>query len=393
MVATLSAVVGAAAFADLGVGSGLVTLLASSTAMPERVTMQRLVSNAAACLLSLGSLIAVALTICAFTVDWPGIFGVEARFARDLEFSVVALGVSIGGGIAASLGERILLGLQRGTSVNIWSAARSAAAFGGVAICALASAPMWCFVFAIVGLPAAVAVAESTWVLRVVAPDLRPTARRVTRPGMAQMLQLGGLFFALNVAVAVAYETDTLVIAAMKGAAAVAVFAVAARIFSLLSAVISAGSQQLWPAMTAALAQGDVAWVRSRVTRVLAGSLAVSSVGGGFFVVSGRALTRIWVGPSLQPPVALLVVLAAWTSYALVMSQLSLLLTAAQVVSPQVAMALSMAVVNVGLSILLTARFGLVGPILGSLIAHVVCAGVPTVVLSRRILRTRSVAV
>jgi hypothetical protein len=76
--------------------------------------------------------------------------------------------------------------------------------------------------------------------------------------------------------------------------------------------------------------------------------------------------------------------MAAWTVYAAAMSQASVLLNAIGVVKPQAVMALAMLAVNLPVSIWLTAMVGLPGPVLGSLFAHVVCAGVPTILLVRR---------
>ena len=102
--------------------------------------------------------------------------------------------------------------------------------------------------------------------------------------------------------------------------------------------------------------------------------------------LSGQTLIRWWVGDELVPPVSLLVAFALWTVYSLALTQCSYLLNAAAVVGPQIVMAVAMAVVNIPLSIVLTHELGIVGPLYGSLIAHVVCAGVPTVVLVRRVL-------
>ena len=112
-----------------------------------------------------------------------------------------------------------------------------------------------------------------------------------------------------------------------------------------------------------------------------------------FLVIFGQPLARVWVGEDLVPPMSLLVVMGLWTFYGMVMNQCSFLMNAAQVVRPQVFMATSMAVCNIVLSIFLTREFGLIGPVVGSLVSHALCAGVPTVIIVRRLLAQRSAPV
>ena len=79
--------------------------------------------------------------------------------------------------------------------------------------------------------------------------------------------------------------------------------------------------------------------------------------------------------------------MAVGAVYFNVATQVTFLLNAADIVRPQVAMALTMAVANVSLSIYLTHRIGVIGPVVGSLVAHVFCYGLPALLIARRILR------
>ena len=90
---------------------------------------------------------------------------------------------------------------------------------------------------------------------------------------------------------------------------------------------------------------------------------------------------------ALVPPISLLIAFALWNVYSLALTQCSYLLNAASIVGPQIGMATAMALVNIPLSIELTRRIGLSGPLYGSLISHVLFAGIPTVFLVRRVLR------
>jgi O-antigen/teichoic acid export membrane protein len=173
----------------------------------------------------------------------------------------------------------------------------------------------------------------------------------------------------------------------VAGAASAAVFAVVMRMFGLLTGLFSGGTQQLWPALVEAFQRGDLQWVRSRFIRVISATAGILGLLCLLLIFVGRPFVRVWAGPSLVPPMFLLICMAVWTVYGTFMSQVSYLLNAADVVAPQTVMAVSAAVATVGLSFVLTQRIGLVGPLIGSLVAHLIFNGVPALVLARRLLR------
>lgn len=385
VVATLGTVIGLAGFADLGLGLGLMTRLAESLGGDNQAALKPLISSALASLGALGALVAVVGTASIAVVPWDVLLGSPALPNAAINASVVIFAISVGLAIPASIGQRVLLGTQQGTVANSWSLAASLAQFGAVVAVAWCHAPVWAFVAATISTPVLVASVESIWVLNR-ASHLRPAPSQVSRGVVRHLLRVGGLFFALNFAVAVAYQSDTLVTSAVLGASSAAVFAIGLRMFGAASGLFSTSLQQFWPALTEALARGDLEWTRRRFKQVITISTASLTAVAGLIVAFGQPLARLWVGESLVPPMGLLVAFAAWTVYAHAMGQCSTLLNAAGVVGPQVAMAGAMACVNLPLSIALTRQIGLAGPLVGSLVSHMLCAGVPAVFLVRGVL-------
>jgi O-antigen/teichoic acid export membrane protein len=386
VVATLGTMIGLTGFADLGLGLGLMTRLAQSLGQDDDSALKPLVSSALASLGALGALVAVVGSASIFYLPWDTLLGSPAIPDAAINASVVIFAISVGLAIPASIGQRVLLGTQQGAVANIWSLVASIAQFAAVMAAAWRGAPIWAFVVATISIPVLVACLQSAWVFTR-ASHLRPVRSQVSRDVVRHLLRVGGLFFALNLAAAVAYQSDTLITSAVLGASSAAVFAIALRMFGAASGLFATSLQQLWPALAEALARGDLEWTRRRFKQVLTMSTALLAAAAGLLVVVGQPLARIWVGESLVPPLGLLVAFAIWTVYAHVMSQCGTLLNAAGVVGPQVAMGVAMAVVNVPLSIALTHQIGLAGPLVGSLVSHMLCVGVPVVFLVRRVLR------
>ena len=385
MVATLGTVLGLTGFADLGIGAGLMTRLAQVSGKNNQASMKPLISSALVSLGALGGLVAAIGSASTLILPWRVLLGSTGLPNAVITTSVVIFAISVGLAIPAGIGHRILLGIQKGTVANSWSLVASMAQFGAVLAAAWADAPVWAFVIATISTPVLVSCVESVWVLNR-ASHLRPGLDHISQDMVRHLLRVGGLFFALNLAVAVAYQTDMLIVSSVLGASSAAVFVIGLRMFGAVTGIFTLALQQLWPAFAEALSRGDIEWTRRRFTQVLA--ISTISIAGmsGLLVGIGQPLARIWVGNNLVPPLGLLIAFAAWTVYAHVMGQCSTLLNAAGVVGPQIAMSTAMVLLNLPLSIVLTKQIGLMGPLIGSLASHMICFGVPMGFLVRNVL-------
>lgn len=386
LLATLTALLGLMAFADLGIGSGVMTHLALASGRDDAEQARDIVSAALIGMLAFGGLVATLGAATAVLLPWQDFLGATALPRAEVAAVMAVFFLCAGAAIPAGVGQRALVGLQEGAIANLWLLAGAITSLIAVVVSARLDLQLWAFVLATAGVPPLVATMCSVWVLARRHPHLRPALRFVTPKAVRGLAGVSGLFFALNVAVTIAYQTDILIVASTLGTGAAAIFAIGARMFAVLTGTLAAASQQIWTSMAEAMARGDTGWVRSRFTRVLGGTLGISIPAAVVLVAAGRPLSEMWVGRQFVPPLTLLIAFAAWAVYSVTMTQVGYLLNAAQVVKPQVAMAISMALVNVAVSIFLTHRIGIVGPLLGSLISHVVCSGVPSLVLASRVL-------
>jgi O-antigen/teichoic acid export membrane protein len=384
---TLTALFG---FADLGIGQGLLTKLAIAHGRDDVDEMRGLVSSAWATLLVIGAVVAVMGTVLTLALPWSALLGAERVATQEIQLAVLVVFLATAAAIPFSIGQRILTGLQRGAEVSTWFVASAVAALAGVSLASVADAPLWAFVLATVGGPVAVAIVQTIAVLGGTHAHLRPRFKLVSRVRVRELISVSGLFLALNIAVAVAYQTDTLVVSAVLGASAAVVFGITLRMFTSVASLFSGLTQQMWPALAEALARGDATWARRRFLGVLRFTTTTTAGLALVLVLLGQPLARVWVGSEHVPPISLLIPFAVWTVYALAMTQCSYLLNAAEVVGPQIAMATAMAAVNVPLSVVLARHVGMPGPIYGSLVSHAVFVGIPTVLLVRRVLNGHS---
>jgi O-antigen/teichoic acid export membrane protein len=159
--------------------------------------------------------------------------------------------------------------------------------------------------------------------------------------------------------------------------AAVTEYAVTARLFMMCTVLVAMAVIPLWPAFTDALEQGHREWAKTAFRRATWLAFLASLSMAVVLVLLGRPLVRIWIDPDAEPSLGLLVALGCWVVIMATLQPTAMLLNAAGVVKVQVIVATTMAVANLALSIVFTNWFGIVGPVVGSIVAYSVCTVVP----------------
>jgi O-antigen/teichoic acid export membrane protein len=382
--ATITMVVVLLSFSDLGVGNGLVTRLAAAQGRDSVEEQRRLVSTAFVILATVGLCVWAVAMVAAVTVPWTKLLRATEVSESEVRTAVIVFAVFFAAGLPASLGQKVHLGLQQGAVASAWLVATTATALTLTAVASVAGAGLPVVVGTTVAPTAVLGAGQSLRLLRVKRPDLRPRLADVTRAQIRTLLGVSGLFFLLNIAVAVAFQTDLLVVSGILGAASAAVFAISLRMFSLVTQATTSALSQLWPAFAEALARDDREWVRRTLVRTMLLTALVTVPAAGLLVLLGPTLIRWWVGPSLVPPTVLLVAMACWTVQQCVIYPVAMLMNGAEIVRFQVVAASSMASANVVTSILLTREFGISGPVWASLLTHTLLNAVPAVLMVRR---------
>lgn len=382
--ATITMVVSLLSFSDLGVGNGLVTRLAAAQGRDSVEEQRWLVSTAFAILAAVGACVGVLLMVAAVTVPWAKLLGSTEVPEHELRLAIFVFGVFFAAGLPASLGQKVHLGLQQGAVASAWLVTTTATALTLTAAASVAGAGLPVIVGTTVAPAAVLGAVQSLLLLRMKRPDLWPRAADVTRLRVRTLLGVSGLFFLLNVAVAVAFQTDLFVVSSILGVASAAVFSICLRLFSLITQATTSALSQLWPAFAEALARDDREWVRHTLLRAMGLTALATAPAAGLLVLLGPTLIRWWVGPSLVPPTVLLVAMACWTVQQCVIYPVAMLMNGAEIVRFQVVAASSMATANLVTSILLTRKFGISGPVWASLLTHTLLNALPAVLMVRR---------
>lgn len=382
-------------FVDLGLGHSLVTEIAQAVGREDAALVRRYVSSAMF-VSALGAAVVSTLFLAAGDyIPWARLYNVsdpvavvEARPASLVAVTLLLLGVPLG------LVQRVQAGHQRGFENGVWQAAGNALGLLGMLLAIRMELGLPWLVAAFSGLPLVAFALQSALVFGRRHPQLCPEWRSVSRSAASTLLRSGLGFFVIQVSGALALSSDNLIAAQILGAASVAEYSVAQRLFNVPALIVTTMLMPLWPAYGEAVARGDHGWVRRAFLVSLVAAGLVAALPASMFVIWGQKLIQLWVGSSIHPSLFLLSGLGVWTSLQALGNAVAVLLNGTGVIRFQVVSAIALAISGVALKCGFGLLWGLGGIAWGGVLAYTICAAVPySVVVPRLRLWDRSSAV
>jgi O-antigen/teichoic acid export membrane protein len=300
-------------FADLGIGSGLMTRL-GQVADSDARRARTYVTNAYAVVTAIVVVAMSLLMLSTAFVSWPALLGVAPDERRGIEGILVVTLAAFVVNIGASLIVRVQYGLgQQGLS-NAWQIGASLASLGATySAAALDPGRTW-FVAMAAFAPIAVSMLNTAsffgWSPRGTA--MRPSVRLLDAAVARELISLGGRFLAITALLAVTTQSDLWIVSWTTGLEGAADYSIPYRVFSVIGALALVLTLPLWPLHAEAVASGDSAWIR-RITR----KMLVANLGlvGGLSLVSalvGPPAVDIWLDGALQQEHTLWFGLALW---------------------------------------------------------------------------------
>jgi O-antigen/teichoic acid export membrane protein len=384
---TISAFMAWVALADLGLSNSLTNAVSEGYAKGHRNLMQDYIAAAFWSLAGVALLLGLIFFSVWGSLSWDQIFNVQTAQARAEVGPAVAIAFALFIlNLPFSIISRIYGAHQEVAAANGWAAAGNILGLAALVAVTQFKGGLVSLVIAVSGTVLLVNVISAVWVFGCSKPWLFPRLVRVTWPAVRKLSSLGGMFFVVQVAALVLFQTDNLIIAHYLGAAAVTPYSVTWRLFTYTSLFQILASPSFWPAYAEALSRGDRSWVRRsfrlnfRITVVSTAALALP------LVLFGSWFIDKWAGRAAVPPYALLPWMGIWSVIYAAMSTQSCLLASAGRLKAQMIYSILAAAVNLLLSITLVQRIGLTGVIMGTVGAFLICVVVPQSLEVKRIM-------
>lgn len=388
---TLSSLVSLLAFVDLGIGNGLVNAVATCYGKENWVEMRRLISSAFFLLVGIGVLLISVFAAVYYDISWPTVFGVTSPAARgELGSALIILICCLALNLPLGVVQRVQMGLQELWVFGLWQC-------GGYAIslcCVLLAARMhegvpW-LMLAMMGPPIVAQSLNGLAEFLIRRPDLRPSAQAFRWGSVRYMISVGIMFFALQILTVISTSSDSIIIAQVKGAAAVAPYGVMTRLFQV-TMVISLFVQPLWPAFGEALARNDYEWASRAMKRALYASLVPGLVIALVLVLLGHRIVELWIGARLPlhnglPTQGLIDAFAAWIVLGSYGGPITTLLNNGDLLRKQLVFYAVSSLVALALKIPLIYLLGVPGAVWATVFAYVIFYCIPAGALAYRTL-------
>lgn len=388
---TIASVLAISAFADLGIGNGLMNAIIEANGRDDREAARRNVSSGFFMLFAIGTAVIALFAAIYPLVPWPRVFNVTSVLATEesgpaMAVLLVCFSLSLPLGVV----QRVQMGYQEGFQSNLWQCAGNILGLGGVILGIYLEAGLPWLVIAMAGAP--VIVTGTNWVSQFYwsRPWVRPRWKDFEWSTSQQIISAGVVFLLLQVFALIGSGTDSFVLAQILGAPAVAQYAIAQKLFSVVL-IVQFFVTPLWPAFGDALERKDYAWARRTLKRALVLSMGISVLATLPLLLFGKWFVMLWVGLELVPSSSLLAALTGWVLLASYGGVMSVLLNNGTLLRRQAVFYGVASIIALVLKIVLVQTIGASGVVWATVIGYGIFYVIPAGWLANNALREPAV--
>ncbi len=309
---TISSLLVVAGFADMGIGNGLLNVIAEANGRDDREMAKRAVSSSVVLLSIIGLIVALGFALVYPMLDWAHLLSIsDQKAALEAGEAIAVLVACLAAGLPLMTAQRVQAGYQDGFQASLWQAIGSVFMLAGILSAIYLQAGLPWLVLAAAGGPAVAMLMNWIHQFFFVRRWLLPSLSSIEWGMAKRIAKLGVLWAWFQLMGFVGTSADNLIISHYFGAEAVGSYAVMSRLLSglLIAQMLSAS---LWPAFAEALERGDMDWVRKTFSRAVALFSAYGLVSALVMGVASFWIVRVWVGPEMVSSPLMAMGFALW---------------------------------------------------------------------------------
>lgn len=369
--AAITSIVALMAFADLGIGNGVLNMLSQAFGRDDVRAIRQIVATAFAILAGLAATGFAVFVILHPFVRWDILLGAQAIVsAPAVASSVFVFAVVFAINLPTTLIQRMQFALQQGHLNGVVQAGSGVLSLALIFLVTKTTLGLPGMVAATLASPVLVTLASAIW-MRARVPAYFPSRPDFTPARVRPILTSGFQFLFLGLTFCLAQMSDSIVIANTVGAEGVASFAVHQKLASPIAFIGGMALTPLWAAYGEALARGDVAWIKRAFRRSLA-VLASAGVGLSLVLMVGlEPLMQFWLHGRLSADPTMAAALLFWVSVELIGKAVSVFLHGMGMVAQQLWIAALFLPACLAAKVFGGLHYGAVGVVVGTTIAYV----------------------
>ena len=374
--------------ADLGMGNGLMNILADAYGHENREEMRSALSSTFVVLSALVFGFLLSLALLYERVPWVSLLNVASPLARSETRSAVAILLTLAIlNIPGSIVLRAQLALQEGYLASLWQALGSVVSLLLLVLFTRLQLGLPWIVGALAGGPLVATVLNYLQFLGWRHPDLRPCLALSTWIMASRLLRTSALFLCLQLCWIAAYQLDRFVIIRTLGPSSVSAFAIGATLFGSISNVVSLFVLPLWPAYGESRAKRDTVWIRKALLLSMSISGAACLAFGAVLIVAKPFIERYWLREEVTLGLPLMLLFTLWTTLESTGSAFGTMLNGTGHLKEQIALAAVFTAACVTAKILLVTRLGPAGILVGAISCYLVITLPTYIVIARKLVR------
>jgi O-antigen/teichoic acid export membrane protein len=390
---TISSVIAVLAFADLGIGNGLINSIVEANGTDDFQGAQKSMSSAFFLFVGIGAAVLFLFALAYPLISWSQAFNVTSILAIKESGPAIAVFVAC---LALSLPldtvQRVQLGFQEGFESNLWQCLGNLLGLGSVILAIHLRLGLPWLVLCISGAPVLGTLVNWIVQFRYTRPWLFPRWRYANWNTGRNALRSGSVFLLLQLFALLGLSSDNIVIAHILGPQAVAKYAVVQKLFSV-TLIVQFFIIPLWPAFGDAIERSDFGWARRTLIKTLIFSLSITALSTVPLLIFGRWIVRVLVSPQLAPAFSLLFMAGLWGMLMTYIGTMSVLLNTRQLFRKQLIFYGAASIVALSLKIVLARTIGLAGVPLATVIGYGLLYVIPAAFVARHALRDRVQAI
>jgi len=380
-----------AAFADLGLGNGLINVLGKAHGLEDRTVAREYVSSGFFILIGVAAVLGIAGGLILPAIDWNRFFQLKTEGARaGSTAAVLIFFLLFAVSLPLTIVQKIQMAYQENYLNSLWLAAGKVGMLIGAIAGVLAHQSLLYFVVVLAGAPVLMWFANGLVLFFWHRPWLRPGLRFISRVSAKELLRTGFFFFVTGISGVLAIQIDTLVIGRFLGAGQVPVYAIPLRLFMICTTLLGFVLMPLWPAYREAIVRGDMLWVRKTFWRTMRLTTAITVPAAIVLLFIAPYLVKLWTGTVLPIPLSLLAALGIHAVMTAVTGPMAMLLNGANILGIRALFSIMNGLSNLTLSIWLVQRIGVAGPVFATVATQLVFGWGISIYYIRRIFKKGS---
>lgn len=365
----ISSVVSWMSFFDIGMGNGMRNKLAAALALKEYEKAKKYVSTTYATLLLVAVFLFVLFWFINPYLDWRGFLNIPPSVGGNISLVLLIVIGSFCIQFVVQLLNTVLSAVQEPAMAGFISFLGQAGLLIAVFILKQTTeGSLELLVAILTTIPIAILLMASvllyTTKLKNIAPSFQSIDFRYTK----SILNIGGVFFLIQIGTLVLFQTDNIIITKVIGPEAVTRFSVVYKLFSVVTMLFSIVMTPYWSAFTDAYTKRDFTWMNNSMNKLRKIWYVVTFIAIPVLVLSSGWIFKLWLHDTVTVSFQLS---ATMGIYAMCFTCLSLncfFLNGVGKLRIQLILYAVVSVLNIPMGIYLGKYFGLEGVVLSNVV-------------------------